>query len=74
MNADHALGRSEAIRDAMRVVHAHIGVYKRKCEEAARAYADNPDTTGYLVDDPTYSAFSNMWKALDQVHEQISKL
>ena len=74
MNADHALGRSEAIRDAQRIVYAQIIVYRKKAEEAARAYANNPDTTGYLVDDPTYSAFVHMCKALEQVHSQICSL
>ena len=74
VEANHKLGRSEALADAARIVYAHAETYHRKAEERAREFAQDPHATGYLVDDRTYNAFHSLYSALNEVHKQITSL
>ena len=72
--ANHNIGRSEAIRDAARIVYSHAETYHRKCEERAREFSQDPNATGYLVDDRVYNAFHHLYCAFNEVHKQITSL
>ena len=72
--ANHNIGRSEAIRDAARIVYAYADSYHLKCEERAREFSQDPNATGYLVDDRVYNAYHSLYSALNEVHKQITSL
>ena len=45
-----------------------------KCEERAREFSQDPNATGYLVDDRVYNAFHHLYSAFNEVHKQITSL
>ena len=72
--ANHNIGRSEVLRDAARIVYAHVEKFHEKCNEAAKAWREDPNRTGTLGDDPTYNTFRHLAQSAAEIHKQITSL
>lgn len=74
MNADHKLGRSEAVRDMSRLIHTELTKISARIETRSRLLASNPEYDGYIADDNEINELRTMRSTLDFIHGKIVEL
>ena len=74
MNADHKLGRSEAIRDAERLIYNHLTALEDSIYERTMEINNDPEYQGYVADDPKLCELRSMRTALNFIHGKVIEL
>ena len=74
MNADHKIGRSEALRDVSRLLHEQLTILSSRIEERARILSSDPALEGYVSDDIELNELRAMRTALDVLHSKVVAL
>ena len=74
MNSDHKLGRSEAIRDASRVIYDNLTALDKSILDRTRKVCDDPHHAGYVQDDVELRRLHAMRIALNTIHGKIVEL
>jgi hypothetical protein len=74
MNADHKIGRSEALRDVSRLLHEQLTSLSSRIEERSRILSSDPALEGYVSDDIKLNELRAMRTALDVVHSKVVEL
>jgi hypothetical protein len=74
MNADHKIGRSEALRDVSRLLHEQLTNLSSRIEKRSRILSSDPALEGYVSDDIELNELRAMRTALDVVHSKVVAL
>lgn len=74
MNADHKIGRSEALRDVSRLLHEQLTSLSSRIEERSRILSSDAALEGYVSDDIELNELRAMRTALDVVHSKVVAL
>ena len=74
MNADHKLGRSEAIRDAVEMCSAEISTLNDRIAARSIELADDPEYKGYISDDSVLDILKTSRIALEMMHGKLARL
>lgn len=74
MNADHKLGRSEAIRDASRLIYEQLSALEDSIHDRTTELCTDPDHAGYVSHDAKLSELRAMRTALDFIHGKVVEL
>ena len=75
---NHDIGRSEAKRDALRIVKRHLDYYSEELHKKERQIAEGEKafewSTYYKQDNPALMKLKAVVTALDNIHKEIFKL
>ena len=74
MNADHKLGRSEAIRDASRLIYEQLSALEDSIQDRTSELCTDPHHEGYVQDDVKLSELRAMRTALDFINGKVVEL
>ena len=74
MNADHKLGRSEAIRDASRLIYDQLVALEDSIQDRTSELCTDPHHEGYVQDDVKLSELRAMRTALEFIHGKVVEL
>ena len=74
MNLDHKLGRSEAIRDASRLIYDQLVALEDSIQDRTSELCTDPHHEGYVQDDVKLSELRAMRTALEFIHGKVVEL